>query len=426
MINLKQLREAPEETKSVLAQRDAQLPIRLDAILGLDEQRRGILGQVEALKAERNTASEEVARLKKAKSDASELLARLKKLSDEIKGFDQSLRDIENELQEAMLRIPNLPLDGVPVGDARANTVLDTWGAKPSFNFEPKPHWEIAERLGLIDLARGAKVSGSGFPVYTGAGARLVRALINFMLDLHAREHDYTEVWPPALINSASALGTGQLPDLDSQMYLTGDELYLVPTAEVPVTNLHRDETLNGAELPKTYVAYSPCFRREAGAHGKETRGITRVHQFDKVELVRFCTPESSAQEHDRLLSHVTTVLQRLELPYRVLALATGDLGFASAKTLDVEAWAPGAEAWLEVSSASSYTDFQARRANIRYRPVSGGKPEFVHTLNASGLALPRTIIAMLENNQCEDGSVGIPAALVPYLGTERLTVSSA
>ncbi len=426
MIDLKRLRDAPDTFKTAAARRDPELIPLLDAILGHDARRREILQQVEVLRADRNQASEEVARLKKDKQDATELLARLKTLSATIKEQDRELREIEATLRDSILRIPNLPLDSVPDGGALANQELRTWGERPQFSFEPKPHWELGEELGVLDLARGAKVAGSGFPVYTGQGSKLVRSLINFMLDLHTTEHGYREAWPPALINEDSARGTGQLPDLEQNMYVTEDGLYLTPTAEVPVTNFHRDEILDGGRLPFGYAAYTPCFRREAGAHGKDTRGIIRIHQFDKVELVRYCAPETSSDQLELLLGHAETVLQRLELPYRVLVLAAGDTGFASAKTYDLEVWSAGIDTWLEVSSASVYTDFQARRANIRYRPARSAKPEFVHTLNASGLALPRTIIALLENNQQEDGSVRIPKALVPYLGVERLTPDGA
>ena len=421
MIDLKALREEPDRIRAALLTRDADLGEVLDRIADLDTRRREVLREVEALKAQRNTASEAVARCKKAGTDASEALRGLKDLSARIKELDATLREVEDALRAEALSVPNVPLPEVPLGDASANTVLRTWGTPPAFDFEPRPHWELAEHLGLFDLKRGARIAGSGFVVYTGMGARLVRALITFMLDLHTADHGYTEIWPPALVNSASALGTGQLPDLEGQMYAAGDDLYLVPTAEVPVTNLHRDELLAEADLPFGYVAYSPCFRREAGAHGRDTRGVQRVHQFDKVELVRFSTPADSPREHERLVEHVEAVLQRLELPYRILALATGDLGFASARTLDFEVWAAGVSAWLEASSASTFTGFQARRAHIRYRPAGGGRPAFVHTLNASGVALPRTIIALLENNQRADGTVRVPAALVPYLGTDTL-----
>ena len=422
MIDLKQLRDAPGEFKAAAARRDADLVASLDAILDLDERRRQALQRVESLKAEQNKASAEVGRLKKSGTDATELLGRLKGMSGTIKELGQELRDVEDRLREGLLKIPNVPLAGVPEGNATANQELHTWGTPPAFAFAPKPHWELGETLGILDLARGAKVAGSGFPVYTGLGARLARGLISFMMDLHADQHGYREIWPPALVNEASALATGQLPDLENNMYVTEDGLFLVPTAEVPVTNLHRDEILSADQLPLSYAAYSPCFRREAGAHGKDTRGIIRIHQFDKVELVRFCTPETSDDELELLLGHAETVLQLLDLPYRVVALATGDMGFASARTYDLEVYAPGVDAWLEVSSASVFTDFQARRANIRYRPGGGGKPRFVHTLNASGVALPRTMIGLLENHQQDDGSVRLPDVLVPYLGVDRLT----
>ena len=426
MIDIKRLRDSPDEFKAAAARRGRDLIPQLDAILKLDAQRRALVQKGEALKADRNQASEEVARRKKAGDDAAELLTRLKTLSGEIKQEDEELREIEASLKQQMLKIPNVPLDDVPEGNATANQELRTWGDRPSFSFEPKPHWELGEELGVLDLPRGAKVAASGFPAYMGQGSKLIRSLINFMLDIHTTEHGYREVWPPALVNESSVLGTGQLPDLENDMYLTGDGLYLVPTAEVPVTNFHRDEILSGDELPFGYAAYSPCFRREAGAHGRDTRGIIRIHQFDKVELVRYCTPSTSKDQHELLLSHAETVLQRLNLPYRVIVLATGDTGFASAKTYDLEVWAAGLDAWLEVSSASVFTDFQARRANIRYRPTPNSKPEFVHTLNASALALPRTIIALLENNQLEDGSVRIPDPLVPYMGVDRLTPNGA
>jgi seryl-tRNA synthetase len=292
----------------------------------------------------------------------------------------------------------------------------------PAFGFTPKPHWELGASLGILDLARGTKISGAGFPVFTGKGAKLVRGLANFMLDLHTNEHGYLEVTTPYLVSRATLTGTGQLPKFEDDLYgLPKDDLFLIPTAEVPVTNLHRDEILEAKDLPKSFVAFTPCFRREAGAAGKDTRGLLRVHQFDKVELVRLCHPDHSDAEHQQLTAHAETVLQRLELPYRVLELATGDTGFSSARTFDLEVWAAGVGSWLECSSASTFTDFQARRANIRFRPAPGAKPEFLHTLNASGVAFARTIAALLENNQAADGSVRIPAALVPYLGADRL-----
>jgi len=421
VIDIRWLRDAPDEAAAALARRGSAAAGLLGTALEHDARRRDVLKRVEGLRAHRNAASEEVAELKRRGADASVLLTELKTTSDIIKGLDQELRAAEDALEQALLRIPNRPLDDVPDGDATANRVVRTWGEPPKLSGPARPHWELGEALGILDLARGAKIAGSGFPVFVGEGARLTRALINFMLDLHTREHGYREVAPPLLVNAVTAQGTGQLPDLERNMYVTEDGLYLIPTAEVPVTNLHRDEILRADVLPLTYAAYTPCFRREAGAHGKDTRGLIRVHQFDKVELVRICRPADSPAEHQALLGHAEAVLQRLGLPYRVVLLAAGDTGFASAKTFDLEVWAAGVGAWLEASSASTFADFQARRANIRYRPTPDSKPDFVHTLNASGVALPRTIIALLENNQEPDGSVRIPPALVPYFGRDRL-----
>ena len=424
MIDVRLLRQDPDAVRAALARRlDPALDQEIGRALDLDRRRREVLARSESLKAERNAATEEVARRKRAKEPADELLATLKRSSEEVKQLDVEVRQIEAELDAVVLTIPNLPHPDVPDGDASANTVLKEVGSKPAFDFTPRPHWELGEALGLFDLPRGAKISGSGFPVFTGDGARLARALKNFMLDLHTREHGYLEIAPPLLVSRVTMTGTGQLPKFEEELYHTGeDDLFLIPTAEVPVTNLYRDEILDGAELPRGLCAFTPCFRREAGAHGKDTRGLIRVHQFDKVELVRFCRPEESDAEHERLTRHAETVLERLEIPYRRLALAAGDTGFASARTFDLEVWAAGVGTWLEASSASTFTDFQARRANIRFRPRAGAKPEFVHSLNASGVAFPRTIIALLENNQEADGSVRIPAALAGYFGTDRLT----
>jgi len=339
-----------------------------------------------------------------------------------VKALDAEVRAVDADLDAAVLLVPNFPHEQVPDGDATANRVVRTWGETPPFDFTPKPHWDIAAALGILDLPVGAKVTGSGFPLFRGRGARLGRALASFMLDLHTREHGYEEIAPPYVVNRASMTGTGQLPKFADELYaVPADELYLIPTAEVPLTNIHRDEILDGGRLPTAYCAWTPCFRREAGAHGKDTRGLIRVHQFDKVELVRFVAPEQSDAEHVRITRHAETVLQRLGLPYRVLELAAGDTGQASARTFDLEVWAPGVGTWLEVSSSSTFTDYQARRANIRYRPEPKAKPEFVHTLNASGVAFPRCIIALLENGQQADGSVRLPDALVPYAGVERL-----
>jgi seryl-tRNA synthetase len=421
VIDIRQLRDAPDAVRAALARRSPEYGAALDAIVALDRRWRELLADVEQLKAQRNQESQEVGRRKKAGEHPAELLERLKDLADRVKRRDEELATTERALDELLLQIPNLPRPEIPTGDASANQVVRSWGEPPTLDFPARPHWELGTALGLLDLPTGAKIAGSGFPLFTGRGARLVRALVAFMLDLHTTEHGYVEVAPPLLVNADTARGTGQLPDKENNMYVTVDGLYLIPTAEVPVTNIHRDEILAADRLPIAYTAYTPCFRREAGAHGKDTRGLIRVHQFDKVELVRFTRPEESPAEHEQLLGHAEAVLRRLEIPYRVVLLASGDIGFASAKTYDLEAWAAGVGAWLEVSSASSFTDFQARRANIRYRPAPGAKPDFVHTLNASGVALPRTIIALLENNQREDGSVDIPEALAPYLGTDRL-----
>jgi seryl-tRNA synthetase len=424
VIDLKRLRQDPAGSRASLMRRgDPSLAATIDAMLELDRQRRELLVRVETLKAERNAASDEVARRKRAKESVDDLMERLKVSGEEVKLLDSRLREIEGALDEVVLTLPNFLDDRVPDGDASANRLVRSWGNPPVFDFPARPHWELGVSLGLLDLPAGVKVAGSGFPLFTGMGARLGRALANFMLDLHTREHGYLEVAPPYLVNRASLTGTGQLPKFAEEVYASpADDLFLIPTAEVPVTNIHRDEILEASALPAKYVAYSPCFRREAFSHGKDTRGLIRVHQFDKVELVRLVRPEESAAEHERITVHAETVLQRLELPYRVVELAAGDTGFASARTYDIEAWAAGVGGWLEVSSSSTFTDFQARRANIRYRPAPKAKPEFVHTLNASGVAFPRTMIALLENNQAADGSVRVPEALVPYLGVDRLT----
>ena len=422
MIDLKLLRASPQQVRAALARRgDPTVTRLLDELEALDMRRRALAGQVDQLNAERNEAAKADARLMKEKGELPVAVRESRRaVGERIDGLQAELRNAEAELERKALFVPNLPLPELPDGDASHNKVVRAWG-------EPapkggKPHWEIGEALGILDLTRGAKLSGSGFPVFMGAGSKLVRSLINFMLDLHTREHGYVEVEPPFVVRREIMVGTGQLPKLEDDAYKTApDDLFLIPTAEVPLTNLHRDEILDGAKLPLAYTAYTPCFRREAGAAGKDTRGLLRVHQFDKVELVRFSRAADSPTEHERMTGHAEAVLQRLELPYRVSLLAAGDLGFASAKTYDLEVWAPGVGQWLEVSSSSSFTDFQARRANIRHRPSAGAKPEFAHTLNASGVALPRTIAALLETHQRPDGSVTVPAALVPYLGLERL-----
>ncbi|HEX4575569.1 MAG TPA: serine--tRNA ligase [Gemmatimonadales bacterium] len=422
MIDLKLLRASPEQVRAALARRrDPALPKLLDELEALDMRRRALAGQLDQLKAERNEAAKADARVMRDEGALPPPVREQRRaLGERVAALEADLRRVETELEARALHLPNLPLPRVPDGDESKNEVVRTWGA-PAPAGGP-PHWDVAAGLGILDLARGAKLAGSGFPLFLGAGAQLVRALVRFMLELHTREHGYVEVAPPLLVRRAMMIATGQLPKFEEDAYRTEpDDLFLVPTAEVPVTNLHRDEILDGAGLPRGYVAYTPCFRREAGAHGKDTRGLLRVHQFDKVELVRFCRATDSPAEHERITGHAEAVLRRLELPYRVVLMAVGDLGFAAALKYDLEVWAPGVGQWLEVSSSSTFTDFQARRANIRCRPGPGGKPEFVHTLNASGVALPRTIAALLETHRQPDGSVTIPPALVPHLGTDRL-----
>jgi len=422
VIDLKLLRASPDQVRSALARRGDAAVTRLhDELEALDMRRRALAGQLDQLKAERNEAAKADARLMKEKGELpTTVREQRRKLGEGIAGLETQLRDIEAVLEAKALYVPNLPLPELPDGDASHNAVVRTWSEPAPAG--GRPHWEIAERLGILDLRRGAMLAGSGFPLFVGLGARLARALVQFMLDLHTRDHGYVEVEPPFVVRREMMEGVGQLPKFEEEVYKTApDDLFLVPTAEVPLTNLHRDEILDAAKLPLAYTAYTPCFRREAGAHGKDTRGLLRVHQFDKVELVRFVRAADSPREHELMTGHAEAVLQRLELPYRVVLLAAGDVGFTSAKTYDLEVWAPGVGQWLEVSSSSSFTDYQARRANIRCRPKPGDKPEFVHTLNASGVALPRTIAALLETRQQADGSVTIPAALVPYLGTDRL-----
>jgi seryl-tRNA synthetase len=403
-------------------------PTTVDRALELDERRRALLGEGDALKAERNAASKRIGEAMKggARADDAEI-AELKAASvaagSKIEAIDAELATVEAEVEQLLLRIPNPADPDVPVGGEEANVTVRMWGDQlpvDAGGWTRRPHWDIATDLDIIDNPRGAKVAGSGFPVYKGAGSALQRALINWFLDVHTRENGMTEIWPPAVVNTASATGTGQIPDKEDQMYVvTRDELYLVPTAEVPVTNLHRDEILDAAELPIRYAAYSPCFRREAGAAGKDTRGILRVHQFDKVEMVFFEKPDASAEALEWLTERAELLLQRLGLAYRVLLMATGDMGFTQAKKYDLEVWSPGVENWLEVSSCSNFRDYQARRMAIRWRPEAGAKPELVHTLNGSGLALPRTVAAILETYQQADGTVVVPEVLRPYLGRD-------
>ena len=423
MHDLRALREDAEAIRDGLARRgklDALGPL-VDRALGLDVERRALIQAVEERKAARNAASQDVARRKKARERADELIEQTRALGVEIARLETELTDVETRLEQILFELPNTPLPDVPAGGEDDGRVLRAWGT-PREETGLRAHWDIGTALGIVDFARGAKISGSGFIVFRGHGARLTRALISMMIDLHTREHGYDEVWVPFLVNRATATTTGQLPKFEDDMYVVkDDDLFLVPTAEVPVTSLHREEMLDGAELPKAYVSYTPCFRREAGAHGKDTRGLLRVHQFDKVELVRLTTPEDAIAQHELLTTHAERVLQLLELPYRVKLLAAGDIGFSSAKTYDLEVWAPGVGVWLEVSSCSTFTDFQARRGSIRYRGARGEKPRLVHTLNGSGLAFPRTIAALLEHHQRADGSVTVPGALRPYLGVDVL-----
>ena len=423
MHDVRLVRERLGDLREAMRRRDAleALAPQLDRCEGLERDRRQLIQKVEERKAARNASSQEVARRKRAGEPADDLIAQGRALGDEITRLERELGDAEGQLEAILLEVPNVTAADVPAGDESQNVIVRSWG-EPRPSAGVRPHWEIAAEHGLFDLERAAKISGSGFAVFRGSGARLVRALLNFFVDVHTREHGYEEVWPPALVNRASMTGTGQLPKFEDDAYrIAGDELFLIPTAEVPVTNLYRDEILDGAELPKAFCAYTPCFRREAGSAGKDTRGVLRMHQFDKVELVRYCAPEDSSSQLELLLGHAESMLRRLGIPYRVKLLAAGDTGFASAKTYDLEAWAPGVGAWLEVSSCSTFTDFQARRANIRYRAARGEKPRFVHTLNGSGLAFPRTIACILEHYQLPDGSVVVPEVLRPYLGTERL-----
>ncbi len=415
MLVIRRVRENENEIRSALAARQSTLD--LDAILALDRQRRALLTEVEGLKNKRNVVSKEIGQRKKAGEDISAIQAEMRQVGDRITQIDQEVAGLEERFGQALLTIPNVPHASTPVGASAAdNPVIRQWGEPRAFEFAPLPHWEVGGRLGILDFERAAKISGAGFCCFMGDGSRLERALISFMLDLHTREHGYTEVSPPFIVNTASMTGTGQLPKMREDMYhVVADDLWLVPTAEVPVTNLFRDEVLT-RPLPVYLTAYTPCFRREAGAAGRETRGMIRVHQFDKVELVKFVAPETSYDELEKLVTNAETVLQRLGLPYRVIQLCTGDLSFAAAKCYDIELWAPGQNGWLEVSSCSNFEDFQARRAGIRYRRADG-KTAFVHTLNGSGVALARLVVAIIENGQQADGSVVLPEALRPYMG---------
>ena len=419
MLDLKFIRENTNLVKQVVQNKREKVDI--DKLIALDSQRRELLQKVEKLKQERNTASQAIAKQKKEGKSADADIANMQQVSNEIKNLDSEVKEVESAAEEVQQWIPNMPHPSTPVGVGEQDNVeVKKWGRLPEMDFQPKPHWELAENLGIIDFARGAKISGAFFVNYVGLGAKLERSLINFMLDLHVEKHGYTEVFPPFLVNRTTMFATGQLPKLEEDMYHTQvDDLFLIPTAEVPVTNLHRDENLEERDLPIKYTAYTPCFRREAGSYGKDTRGLVRIHQFDKVEMVKFVKPGTSYDELETLLAEAEDVLQLLELPYRVIELCTADLSFAAAKCYDIEVWAAGAQKWLEVSSCSTFETFQARRANIRYRNESTGKLEFVHTLNGSGLALPRTVIAILENYQTDEGTVMVPEVLRRYFGRD-------
>lgn len=414
--------------KQRLSRRQAgpELDALLDRLRADAERRRSLVAEADGYKAELNARSRAVGEAKRKGEDPSALLADLGALSERADEAAAAAKAAAESFTDALRYVPNVPADDVPDGDASANAVVRSWGEPRPADPALKPHWEIGKALGLLDLERGAQLAGSGFPLYIGLGARLERALIQFMLDLHTREHGCIEVSPPFVVTREMLTGTGQLPKFEDDLYRTSDDLFLIPTAEVPVTNLHRGEILAAAELPKRYVSYTPCFRREAGAHGADTRGLIRVHQFDKVEVVWLERPEAADASHETLTSHAEVVLQRLGLAYRVLKLAAGDLGFANRRTYDLEVWAPGVGKWLEVSSCSTYGDFQARRMETRFRAARGAKPEYVHTLNGSALALPRTFIALLETFQEPDGGVRLPAALVPYVGVERLAPGGA
>jgi seryl-tRNA synthetase len=416
MLDLRFIRENPDLVKEALVKLNTTAPI--DEILSLDEQRRGLLSEVEALKARRNAVSKEIGKMKDGDRRQA-LIEEMRKVGERIKGLDDQVRQVEEPLNEAILQVPNVPHESVPVGrDESENVVVRTWGQPKEFDFEPLPHWDLGPTLDIIDFERGVKLSGTRFYVLKGVGARLQRALITWMLDLHIKEHGYTEIYPPFMVREECMWGAGQLPKfLDNIYHDVEDDAWFIGTAEIPLTNLHRDEILAPGTLPLSYVAYTACFRREKMSAGRDTRGIKRGHQFDKVEMYKFTTPETSYDELERLLEDAEDVCRRLGIAHRVVQMCTGDLGFSAAKKYDVEMWAPGVREWLEVSSCSNCEDFQARRANIRYRPEPGARPRFVHTLNGSGLALPRVMIAIMENYQQADGSIVVPEVLRPYMG---------
>ncbi len=419
MLDIKLIRDNPDLIRQAFKNRGET--ISLDEILKLDEKHRELIHDMESLRARRNEVSKEIGKMKEKPPG---LMADMRKIGDQISALEAEINSVDTSLKELLLSIPNIPHPDVPVGkDAGDNPIIRTWGEKKQFPFKPLPHWDLGERLNIIDFERGVKLSGTRFYVLKGMGALLQRALIMFMLDLHSREHGYTEIYPPFMVKRECLVGSSNLPKFADNLYHDAEEDYwFVPTAEVPLTNMHRDEILSAEQLPIHYVAHTACFRREKMAAGKDTRGIKRGHQFDKVELYKFTTPETSMQELESLLAAAEDVCRKLELPYRIIQLCTGDIGFASVKSYDIEIWAPGCGEWLEVSSCSNCWDFQARRANIRYRPDSKSKPQYVHTLNGSGLALPRVVIALMENYQQEDGSIEVPDVLKPYMHTDKIT----
>ncbi|WP_302156121.1 serine--tRNA ligase [Phascolarctobacterium faecium] len=419
MLDMKFVRENPELVMDAMRKRNAN--VNLDEFLELEKKRRELTLQVEALKSQRNAASQEIGKMKKAGENADAQMAEVRALGDKIAEDDKELKDIEARLKEILMTIPNMPAADTPVGSSDAdNSVVRTWREPAKFAFEPQAHWDIGEKLNILDVERAGKVSGARFTFYRGLGSRLERSVINFFLDIHTGENGYTEFFPPFIVNKDSMQGTGQLPKFAEDMFkLEGLDYYLIPTAEVPITNLHRDEILSGDDLPLYYTAYSACFRAEAGSAGRDTRGLIRQHQFNKVELVKFTKPEDSWDELEKLTANAEKVLQLLELPYRVVRLCTGDIGFSSAATYDLEVWLPAANCYREISSCSNFLDFQARRANIRFRRDTKSKPEFVHTLNGSGVAVGRTVAAILENYQQADGSVIVPKVLRPYMGCD-------
>jgi seryl-tRNA synthetase len=417
MLDIKRIRNNPDKVKKALTTRNGDFDI--DRVLELDKKRREKLVEVEEMKARQNAVSKEIPRLKKEGKDISEVLKEMKELSQRIKDVEPEIKEIEEELNNNLLRIPNIPYHEVPIGESDEDNVeIRKWEEPRKFEFEPKAHWDIGVDLDILDFERASKITGTRFTMFKGYGATLERALINFMLNTHINEHGYTEILPPFMVNRNSMIGTGQLPKFEEDAFnIPSKDFFLVPTAEVPVTNIHRDEILEEDELPKYYTAYTPCFRQEAGSAGRDTRGLIRNHQFDKVELVKLVKPEESYKELEKLLENAEKILKLLKLPYRVVELCTGDLGFSAAKTYDIEVWMPSYNRYVEISSCSNFEDFQARRANLRYRPKEKGKLEYVHTLNGSGLAVGRTTAAILENYQQEDGSVIIPEVLRPYMG---------